>query len=65
MKKQEDRVHEDKEAVSKKLSTMRFGTAKRGTSANGAGAASGNCVGAGVSLHRQTSGSVTKQLCGV
>ena len=65
MKKQEGRVHEDKEAVSKKLSTMRFGNAKRGTSANGAGAASGNSVGAGVSLHRQTSGSVTKQLCGV
>ena len=65
MKKEENRVHDDAEAVDKKLSTMRFGRAKRMNGASGAGAYSGANVGAGVSLNRQASGSVTKQLCGV
>jgi hypothetical protein len=65
MKLAENRVHDDAEAVSNKLSTMRFGRAKKMNGANGAGAYSGANVGAGVSLNRQASGSVTKQLCGV
>ena len=66
MKKEEGRIHEDKEAVDKKLSMMRFGRARKMNGATGAGAASGNQVGAGVSLHRQASGGgAMKQLCGV
>jgi len=52
-------------AVKNKLSTMRFGRAKKMNGASGAGAYSGANVGAGVSLNRQASGSVAKQLCGV
>ncbi len=45
---------------------MRFGRARKMNGATGAGAASGNQVGAGVSLHRQASGGgAMKQLCGV
>lgn len=65
MKKEENRVHEDAKAVSDKLSTMRFKRAKKMNGASGEGAAAGSVVGAGVSLQRQASGSVTKQLCGV
>jgi hypothetical protein len=65
MKLAENRVHDDAKAVSDKLSTMRFGRAKKMNGASGAGAYSGANVGAGVSLNRQASGSVTKQLCGV
>ena len=65
MKKAEGRVHDDAKAVSDKLSTMRFGRAKKMNGANGAGAYVGANVGAGVSLNRQASGSVAKQLCGV
>ena len=65
MKKEEGRVHDDAEAVDKKLSSMRFGRAKKFNGARGEGAAVGANVGAGVSLNRQASGSVTKQLCGV
>ena len=65
MKKAENRVHDDADAVKNKLSTMRFGRAKKMNGANGAGAYAGSNVGAGVSLNRQASGSVTKQLCGV
>ncbi len=65
MKKDEGRVHDDADAVKNKLSAMRFGRAKKMTGANGAGAYAGSNVGAGVSLNRQASGSVTKQLCGV
>ena len=65
MKKEENRVQEDAKAVSDKLSTMRFGRAKKMNGASGEGAAAGSVVGAGVSLQRQASGSVTKQLCGV
>jgi phosphoglycerate-specific signal transduction histidine kinase len=65
MKVAENRVHDDADAVKSKLSTMRFGRAKKMNGASGAGAYAGSNVGAGVSLNRQASGSVTKQLCGV
>ena len=65
MKLPENRVHDDADAVKNKLSTMRFGRSKKMNGASGAGAYSGANVGAGVSLNRQASGSVTKQLCGV
>ena len=65
MKKEQNRVHEDAEAVSNKLSTMRLSRGKRFTAAKGDGAYAGGTVGAGVSLNRQSTGSVTKQLCGV
>ena len=65
MKKEEGRTHDDAEAVNTKLSAMRFGRAKKLNGASGAGAAAGTNVGAGVSLNRQASGSVAKQLCGV
>ena len=65
MKRDEGRVHDDADAVKNKLSAMRFGRAKKLNGASGAGAYAGSNVGAGVSLNRQASGSVTKQLCGV
>ena len=65
MKEAEGRVHDDAEAVNNKLSAMRFGRAKKMNGASGAGAYAGSNVGAGVSLNRQATGSVTKQLCGV
>ena len=65
MKIAEGRVHDDAKAVSDKLSTMRFGRAKKMTGASGAGAYAGAGVGSSVSLNRQATGSVTKQLCGV
>ncbi|NDB82288.1 MAG: DUF2786 domain-containing protein [Alphaproteobacteria bacterium] len=65
MKKEENRVHDDAKAVSDKLSTMRFERAKKMNGASGEGAVVGSTVGAGVSLNRQATGSVTKQLCGV
>jgi hypothetical protein len=51
--------------VKNKLSQMRFGRAKKMNGANGAGAYAGAGVGGSVSLNRQASGSVAKQLCGV
>jgi len=65
MKEAEGRVHDDADAVKNKLSAMRFGRAKKMNGANGAGAYAGAGVGSSVSLNRQASGSVTKQLCGV
>ena len=65
MKKEENRIHDDAEAVKNKLSTMRFGRAKKMNGATGAGAYAGSGVGGSVSLNRQASGSVSKQLCGV
>jgi hypothetical protein len=65
MKEEENRVHDDAKAVSSKLSTMRFGRARKMNGASGEGAYSGSVVGAGVSLHRQASGSQQRQLCGV
>jgi enamine deaminase RidA (YjgF/YER057c/UK114 family) len=65
MKKEEGRTHDDADAVKNKLSKMRFGKSHKFNGANGSGAISGANVGAGVSLNRQASGSITKQLCGV
>ena len=65
MKKEEGRVHDDKQAVSDKLSTMRFGRARKMNGGSGEGAAVGSNVGAGVSLNRQASGSNQRALCGV
>jgi len=65
MKEAEGRVHDDADAVKNKLSAMRFGRAKKMNGASGAGAYAGAGVGSSVSLNRQATGSVTKQLCGV
>lgn len=65
MKKEEGRVHEDANAVSSKLSTMRFGRASKLNGAKGEGAFAGAGVGSSVSLNRQATGSQTKALCGV
>lgn len=65
MKKDENRVHDDADAVKNKLSTMHFGRARRVNGATGAGAYAGAGVGDSVSLNRQATGSVAKQLCGV
>jgi hypothetical protein len=65
MKKEENRVHEDKQAVVTALSKMRFNSSTKFRGASGAGATAGADVGSNVSLHRQTGGRTTKQLCGV
>jgi hypothetical protein len=65
MKKEENRVHEDAEVVSSKLSTMRFGRGRKFSGARGEGAAIGSNVGDSVSLNRQANGSQQRQLCGV
>lgn len=65
MKKEENRVHDDAKVVSQKLSKMRFTTAKQFNGATGEGAVVGGDAGSSVSLRRQATGSVTKQLCGV
>lgn len=64
MKKEENRVHEDAQVVSDKLSTMRFGRAKKTTAAQGSGAFVGADAGSSVSLRRQASGASRKALCG-
>lgn len=63
MKIEENRVHEDKQAVQNTLSTMRFGRSKF-TSAKGSGACAGNSAGESASLNRQTSGAQQKYLKG-
>ena len=65
MKKEENRVHEDKQAVDTALSKMRFNSSTKFRGASGAGATAGADVGSNVSLNRQASGSQRKQLCGV
>ena len=65
MKKQENRVHEDKQAVDTALSKMRFNRSTKMRGGVGAGATAGADVGSNVSLNRQASGSQHKQLCGV
>lgn len=65
MKQEENRVHDDANAVKDKLSTMRFVRGKKMNGASGEGAYVGSTVGAGVSLNRQASGSSQRQLCGV
>lgn len=64
MKEQENRVHEDKEAVEKALSTMRFRHGKNNVGPRGSGAAAGSSVGGEVSLNRQASGAQQKYLAG-
>jgi len=65
MKKEENRIHEDAQAVSDKLSTMRFGRTRKMNGASGSGADVGANVGGSVSLRRQATGVAPKQLCGV
>lgn len=65
MKKEENRVHDDANAVKSKLSTMRFNRARKMNGASGAGAFAGAGIGSSVSLNRQATGSSQKQLCGV
>lgn len=65
MKKEENRVHEDKQAVVTALSKMRFNSSTKFRGASGAGATAGADAGSNVSLHRQTGGRTAKQLCGV
>jgi hypothetical protein len=65
MKKEENRVHDDADAVKNKLSQMRFGRARKMNGASGDGAFAGAGVGSSVSLNRQASGSTQKALCGV
>ena len=64
MKEQENRVHEDKQAVEKALSTIRFRRGGNHSGPRGSGAAAGNSVGGEVSLNRQASGSKQKYLVG-
>ena len=65
LKEQENRVHDDAEAVRKALAGKRFGT-RRVSGAAGAGATAGAGVGAGVSLNRQaTGGAAVRALAGV
>jgi hypothetical protein len=65
MKREENRVHEDADVVSEKLSTMRFGSTRKFNGARGEGAIVGGDVGANVSLRRQATGASAKALCGV
>jgi len=65
MKKEENRIHEDKQAVVTALSKMRFNSNTKFRGASGAGATAGADVGSNVSLRKQTGGRTTKQLCGV
>lgn len=65
MKKEENRVHEDRKAVITALTKMRFNSSTKFRGAAGAGATAGSDVGGNVSLNRQASGSQRKQLCGV
>lgn len=65
MKKEENRIHDDADVVSEKLSTMRLNRGRRMNGAKGEGALAGNDVGSNVSLRRQANGSSQKQLCGV
>lgn len=64
MKLQENRVHEDKQAVEKALSTMRLRRGKNNRGPKGSGATAGNSAGGEVSLNRQASGAQTKYLAG-
>ncbi len=65
MKRETNRVHEHKQLVEGEVSKRRWGRAKSiRTFASGSGAMAGACAGNSVSLHRQASGSVQRQLCG-
>ena len=56
MKKEENRVHEDKQAVDNALRKIRFNRSTSFKGGVGAGAVAGADVGGSVSLHRQASG---------
>lgn len=65
LKRETHRVHEHKQLVEGEVSKRRWGRAKSiRTIASGSGAMAGACAGNSVSLHRQASGSVQRQLCG-
>jgi len=64
-KKQEGRVHEHKAVTDKALSTRRFNTSRRMNGASGYGGNAGASAGGSVSLNRQASGALQKQLGGV
>ena len=64
-KKEEGRVHEHKEVVSKALAKRRFNTSRRMNGASGYGGNAGASAGGSVSLNRQASGASQKQLVGV
>jgi len=65
MKKEENRIHDDADVVSEKLSTMRLTRGRRMNGATGEGAVVGGDVGSNVSLRRQATGASAKALCGV
>jgi hypothetical protein len=66
LKQKENRVHEDREAVQKAVSMLRFNNTRKMTGATGAGASVGAEAGSSVSLNRQTNSSnVQHALCGV
>jgi len=65
LKRETNRVHEHKQLVEGEVSKRRWGRAKSiRTMASGSGAMAGACAGNSVSLHRQASGSVQRQLAG-
>lgn len=64
MKKQENRVHDDAEAVKNTLSTMKMGRGRKMNGPQGEGAYAGSNAGSSVSLNRQASGSTQRVLCG-
>jgi len=65
LKHETNRVHEHKQLVAGEVSKRRWGRGKAiRTIASGSGAMAGACAGNNVSLHRQASGSVQRQLCG-
>jgi hypothetical protein len=65
MKKEENRVHEDANAVKETVAVMNLGKARRSSAAKGDGAFAGADVGSTVSLNRQATGSTQRALCGV
>jgi hypothetical protein len=65
MKIEENRVHQDANAVKEQVALMKLGRAKPVSGPSGAGAFAGGNVGSTVSLNRQASGSSQKALCGV
>jgi hypothetical protein len=65
MKRETNRVHEHKQLTAAEVNKRRWGRAKSiRTIASGSGAMAGACAGNSVSLHRQATGSVQRQLCG-
>lgn len=65
MKIEQNRIHDDADAVKEQVALMNLGRAKRVAGASGSGAFAGSSVGSSVSLNRQASGASQKALCGV